>query len=124
MDLELKIDTDQIDYKLERENDLKNYFNEKKRKKKEEWEGQIQRAKWRAPIQAYGEMKCENGHHFANNLVHCHDCHQTLFWVDSDEKYAICKGCNKVKKITGNLVCSSCGARSKSKVKWLEGYRP
>ena len=124
MDLELKIDTDQIDYKLEREKDLKNYFNEKKREKKKEWEDQIQRAKWKTVVAAFGEMKCENGHDFANNFVHCGKCEQPLYWVDSDEKYAICKGCNEVTKLTGHLVCSGCGAPSKAHVKWIKGYRP
>ena len=124
IDLRLKIDTDQIDYKLERENDLKNYFNEKIIEKNKEWEDQIERAKWKAPVQAYGEMKCENGDEFVDDLVYCGKCDESLYWVDSDEKYVICKGCNEVSKITGNLVCSRCGAPAKSKVKWIKGYKP
>ena len=125
MDLKLKIDNnnDQIEYKLERENDLKNYFVKKTEEKKEEWENQIERAKWKTPVQAYGEMKCENGHDLGD-IVHCHDCHEPLYWVDSDERYSICKGCNEVRKISGNLICSGCGARSLSKVKWIKGYKP
>lgn len=102
---------------------MKNYFDEKKKKKKE-WADQIERAKWKAPVQAYGEMQCENGHKFANDFVHCDECHESLYWVDSDEKYVICKGCNEVSKITGTLVCSKCRAPSKSKVKWIKGYKP
>ena len=123
IDLELKIDTEQIEYKLERESELKNYYFEKIREKKKEWEDQIQRAKWKVPVQAYGEMKCVNGHDLSD-LVHCGKCHQTLYWVDSDEKYVICKGCNEVRKISDNLVCSFCGARSLSQVKWINGYKP
>ena len=64
MDLELEIDNGEIEYKLERENDVKNYFNEKIKEKKKEWEEQIERAKWKTPVQAYGELKCENGHEY------------------------------------------------------------
>ena len=124
MDLELKIYNEQIEYKMEREKELKNYFNKKKIEKEKEWEDQIERAKWKAPVQSYGEEKCENGHYFKDNLVYCDKCHETLYWVDSDEKYAICKGCNEVTKITGNLVCSRCKARALAKVKWIKGYKP
>ena len=124
IDFEIKIDTEQIEYKLERESELKYYYFEKIREKKKEWEDQIQRAKWKVPVQAYGELKCTNGHEFTNNLVHCGKCHQTLYWVDSDEKYIICKGCNEVRKISDHLVCSSCGARALCHVKWINGYKP
>ena len=75
-------------------------------------------------MQAYGEMRCENGHEFKDDLVYCRKCDGALYWVDSDEKYIICKGCNEVRKISNNLVCSRCGAPSLSKVKWLKGYKP
>ena len=102
---------------------MKNYYFEKIREKKKEWEDQIQRAKWKVPVQAYGEMKCVNGHDLSD-LVHCGKCHQTLYWVDSDEKYVICKGCNEARKIRDNLVCSFCGARALCHVKWINGYKP
>ena len=122
MDLELKIDTELTDYKLERENDLNNYYAKKIDEKHKEWEEQIERAKWKAPVQAYGELKCENGHYLTED-VYCDECEQILYWVDSDERYAICKGCNKISKISGNLVCSGCGAPSKAHVKWIKGYK-
>ena len=124
MDLELKIVTELTDYKLEREKDLKNYFSEKIKEKKKEWEEQIERAKWKTPVQAYGEMNCENGHNFKSDIVHCGKCEQTLYWVDSDEKYVICKGCNEVRKIMDGLVCSRCGTKVKAHVKWIKGYKP
>ena len=124
LDLELKIDTELTDYKLEREKDLKNYFNEKIKEKKKDWEGQIERAKWKTPVQAYGEMKCENGHNFATDNVYCGECEQMLYWVDSDERYVICKGCHRITKIEDRLVCSKCGAKSKAHVKWIKGYKP
>ena len=123
MDLELKIDTELTDYKLERENDLNNYYSKKIDEKHKEWEEQIERAKWKTPVQAYGEMKCENGHDLTEE-IHCGECDQVLYWVDSDERYAICKGCNEIRKISGELVCSGCGAPSKAHVKWIKGYKP
>ena len=123
MDLELKIVTELTDYKLEREKDLKNYFNEKIKEKKKEWEEQIERAKWKAPVQAYGEMKCENGHDI-NEKVVCDKCGEMLYWVDSDERYVICKGCNTISKIGEKIKCSACGADSKAIVKWIKGYKP
>ena len=124
MDLKLEIDNGQTEYKLERENDLKIYFEEKIKEKIKDWEEQIERAKWKTPVQAYGEMRCENGHEFKDDLVYCHKCDGALYWVDSDEKYIICKGCNEVRKITGELVCKGCGAPALAKVKWLKGYKP
>ena len=121
--LKLKIDTDQIEYKLEIENELSKYVNSKKKSKIKEWDDQIERAKWKAPVQAHGEMKCKNGHNLSD-IVFCSQCKKELFWVDSDERYAICKGCNKVIQLSGKLKCMACGAESKSTVKWIEGYKP
>ena len=69
-------------------------------------------------------MESENGHNFKSNIVHCGKCNQTLYWVDSDERYVICKGCNRVRKIRDNLVCSRCRAKVKANVKWIKGYKP
>ena len=123
MNLELKIDTDQIDYKLEKENELKNYFIEKRKEKQKEWADQIERAKWRAPVQRYGELKCENGHDLEHNVL-CGKCNQPLYWVDSDEKYVICKGCNEVRKISEKSICPKCGAYTYAKIKYIKGYKP
>ena len=68
-------------------------------------------------------MKCENVHDLTDD-VYCGKCDQMLYWVDSDERYVICKGCNKVRKIEDHLVCSGCGAKSKAHVKWIKGYKP
>jgi len=123
IDLKLKINNKETEYKLKKENDLNNYFREKTKEKEKEWEDQIQRAKWKTPVQSYGNMTCENGHNLTED-VFCRDCQQNLYWVDSDEKYVICKGCNKVRKMSESLECSKCGAASNSKVKWIKGYKP
>ena len=93
------------------------------KEKKKEWEEQIERAKWKTPVQTYGEIKCENGHNI-NEKVVCDKCGEMLYWVDSDERYVICKGCHRVRKIEDRLVCSKCGAKAKSHVKWIKGYKP
>ena len=123
MDLTINLETNLIEYKLERENDLKEYFKRKMKEKEKEWQDQIERAKWKAPVQAYGKLECENGHKLTED-VFCGKCHQNLYWVDSDERYVICKGCNRVRKMTDNLYCSGCGAKSLSNVKWISGYKP
>lgn len=125
LDLKIIVDTDQIKFKTEKENDLINYFYKKKKEKEKEWEDQIERAKWKLPVQAQGEMKCVNGHIFEKDLVLCGKCEKDyLYWVDSDEKYVICKGCNNISKLSGELICSRCGAKAKSTVKWVNGFKP
>ena len=103
MDLKLKINTDLTAYKLKKENELQNYFFNKKKEKKKEWDAQIVRAKWKNPVQDYGIMKCENGHYLSEG-VFCRICNQSIYWVDSDEKYVICRGCNKVRKLSEKIV--------------------
>lgn len=123
MDLTIDIETQLEDYKLEMENDLKKFFEEKKEEKKKEWEDQIERAKWKVPVQAHGELKCKNGHNL-KDIVYCGKCNETLYWVDSDERYVICKGCNKARKISEHIVCMGCGAEALATVKWISGYKP
>ena len=103
---------------------MKIYFNKKFKEKKKEWEAQIERAKWKSPVQAYGELKCENGHEFKDDLIYCGKCGGALYWVDSDERYVICKGCNEVTKMPEKLFCSRCGAPFLFEVKWIRGYKP
>ena len=77
-------------------------------------------------------MECVNGHKFSGNGVGCGSCKEKgidfddrlLFWVDVDEHYGICKHCKDVRKISGELVCGSCGGKSLCKVKFIDGYRP
>lgn len=103
--LGIKINNAQKEYKLDLENNLKDYYYDKMKAKKKEWEDQIERAKWRTPVQAHGEMKCKNGHHLNDDPVVYGKWEKGfLYWVDSDEKYVICKNCNKVKKISGHLI--------------------
>ncbi len=68
-------------------------------------------------------MRCENGHDLTDTVVFG-VCKQILFWVDGDERYVICKGCNIIRKIEDELYCLGCGAKANAHVKWVKGYKP
>lgn len=103
---------------------MKNYYDNKNEEKKNDWANQIERAKWQMPVESYGPNICIKGHSGGNNLL-CGKCDKgTLYWVDSDEKYAICDHCNNIKKISGRIVCSECGEKYLNRVKWIKGYKP
>ena len=123
MDLEIKIEID-LDLKNEKENDLKYYFNNKTSEKKKEWEDQIQRAKWKMPVQATGSDRCPNGHKFRSDNVFCRKCKENFYWVDGNTDYVICKGCGTVIKIKEPLYCSRCGVELPDKLKRIPGYKP
>ena len=61
-----------------------------------------------------------------DDTVCCGVCDGVLFWVDSVERYAICKDCQKVRKLSGKLKCGGkdCGAESLCTVKWISGFKP
>ena len=129
-----------IDINYQYENNLKNdynnkikdYYYNKKEEKKQQLQNKITEAYNKTAIQSYGVMECVNGHKHSGNGVGCGSCKEKgidfddrlLFWVDVDEHYGICKHCKDVSKISGDLVCGSCGAKSLSKVKFIDGYKP
>ena len=121
----IEIDNDQKEFKKMLENELKNHYYNKIEEKKKDWEDQIERAKWKMPVMAYGEMRCKNGHYLADEPAVCGKCKQGhLYWVDSDEKYAVCSHCNMVSKLSGKPLCLECGAETLCKTKWIKGYKP
>ena len=123
-DMDLKINVDiEPEFKIVRENNLIQLFNNKKEEKEKEWEDQIKRAKWKKPVQSTGEMKCKNGHTLTDVVV-CGLCHEKLYWVDSDAGYVICRGCEYVRKISDPLYCTGCGAETLCRVKRISGYKP
>lgn len=102
-------------------NELYNYFDNKKKEKKEAWENQISRAKWRAVCQCEGELKCENGHQLNNSPVKC-SCEGTLYWVDGPSHYCICNKCEEISTLN-DVICggkTGCGARAKCKPKFTD----
>ena len=117
---DLNINSEQKDLISE----LEKFFIEKTKEKNKEWDLQIERAKWKAIVQAMGEMKCENGHDISDNKLYCSTCHGALYWVDPDERYAICKGCenNGLQQVPKKIKCW-CGAESKCTVRWIAGYK-
>ena len=74
---------------------MNKYLKEKTKEKQKEWEDQIQRAKWKTPVQAYGNMTCANGHNQTEEVL-CVKCHQNLYWVDSDENMLYVKAVIKL----------------------------
>ena len=122
----LNINTNQTNLKNEYEKKLKEHYFNKIKEKQKDWEDQIERSKWKVRVQSHGEMKCKNGCDLIDNVT-CKKCDQNIFWVDSDEKYAICKGCDKnnaIRKMSGRLDCKGCGAECLCTVKWIKGYKP
>ena len=104
--------------------DLYNYYENKEKKKKQDWKDQINRSKYKHVCQTYGENKCSNGHTLNDGPITCGTCtgngkKGVCYWVDGPEKYAICDGCNKVRTIK-NVVCGKCDAPCKFEVKYCD----
>ena len=69
-------------------------------------------------------MECKGGHKLNDSVMCGGSCDGTLYWVDGDEKYAICRQCGDISKLSGKLNCRACGKPSKCTVKWNNGYKP
>ena len=125
MDLKINIKSEQNlnNYKLEREKYLDDLFKEKKKEKEKEWDEKIEKSKWKFPVQDYEKMICKNGHKLVPE-VSCSICHENLYWVDMKEKYVICKGCNRVKKLSEKSFCRTCGAEAISEEEYEKNYKP
>ena len=121
------------DYDNETKNDynnkLKDYYYKQEKMKREDWENQIERSKYKCLVKCYGEICCINGYNLDDN-VGCGSCGEKgiefnkrlLYWVDGETHHAICHNCDKVKKINEKLTCY-CGVESKSIVKFTD-YKP
>ena len=109
----------------------KDYYYEKEKIKRKDWENQIERSKYKCLVKCYGEMCCVNRHIFSDDNVGFGSCGEKgiefnkrlLYWVDGESHHAICHNCNKVRKINETINCY-CGAISKSIVKWKPDYKP
>jgi GTPase SAR1 family protein len=109
--------------KSEYENELKSYFEKKVQEKKNSFKDQIDRAKWRIALQAYGDMTCKGGNSLSSNVVH-KNSGGNLFWVDGDTNTIICESCYLVHTIDSNLKCTRCGSASNCYLRLQSGYRP
>ena len=53
---------------------LKDYYYEKEKIKRKDWENQIERSKYKCLVKCYGEMRCVNRHTFSDDNVGCGSC--------------------------------------------------
>ena len=106
---DMNIDT--VDNLISKRNELLDklysYYESKERELKNEWQSQINRAKYKAKCQACGQLKCVNGHQLDGDSISCGDCKGEIYWVDGPTHYRICNKCNSIRKLT-RLVCSVC----------------
>ena len=110
-------------YLDEMKKNLENHYEFKKNEKRENWQKQIEAAKYKNALQARGDLKCKNGHSLTNVVVHL-NCGGRLYWVDGDTNYIICKKCGKVYKTLGKLQCTKCGAKCNAVLKFVKGFNP
>ena len=124
-DLNLNINAKQTELLEKYEQKLKDFYIKKVEEKQKEWKGQIERAKWKVLVQAEGKLKCKGGCDLTDSVV-CNKCESPMYWVDSDERYAICKNCpnNGLSKLSGKLICKGCKKEAYSTVKWIIGHKP
>lgn len=102
---------------------LYDYYDEKVKNKKNDWQNQINRAKYKSICQAQGELKCEGGHKLNGDSISCGgNCKGKLYWVDGPSHYSICMECQVIYKLS-SLVCSSCGKRAYCTPKYTD-YMP
>ena len=104
--------------------DLYNYYENKEKKKKQDWEDQINRSKYKCIIQTCGENKCNNNHILGDHPLVCSSCSDNgkeglWYWVDGPSRHAICNCCNKVKILSG-VCCGQCSASSKREIKYSD----
>ena len=88
---------------------LYKYYENKEKEKRNEWESQINRAKYYAKCQVSGRLKCYNGHQLNDESISCGDCKGKIYWVDGPSHYCICNNCHKISELT-KVVCGKCKA--------------
>ena len=110
---------------------LEDYYYEKEKMKREEWENQIERSKYECEVHCYGDRFCINGHTISGDCVGCESCGEKgiefnkrlLYWVDGETHHAICRNCNKVRKMNETMTCY-CGAKCYSLINFNSDYKP
>ena len=109
---DMNIDT--VDNLISKRNELLDklysYYESKEQELKNEWQSQINRAKYKAKCQACGQLKCVNGHQLSGDSISCGDCKGEIYWVDGPTHYRICNKCNTVRKLT-SLICGRCDGK-------------
>ena len=93
------------------------------KKKKEEWESQINRSKYYAKCQSRGRLECENGHKLNPDCLYCGYCDKgNIYWVDGETHHAICNYCQKISRVE-SLVCRACKGKAYCEPKFCD-YEP
>lgn len=99
---------------------LYDYYDDKVRSKKSDWESQINRAKYKAKCQSKGRLECEQGHKLNGEAISCgKSCKGDLYWVDGPTHYSICMECQKITKLS-SLICLRCGAKAYCEPKFTD----
>ncbi|KAH3745845.1 hypothetical protein Pelo_12773 [Pelomyxa schiedti] len=80
------------------------------------WDTQIQNAKWHAPVMAFGDMHCNNGHSL-NTAVSCGTCNGGIYWVDGPHCVIACQTCGRPWMTDLTTVCGKCGAGAKCRIR-------
>lgn len=85
------------------------YYENKTKEKRDDWENQVKRAKFKAKCQSRGRLECVNGHKHSGESLLCGDptCRGVLYWVDGPTHYYICNKCLNVHKLI-KTVCLVC----------------
>ncbi|CAF1475853.1 unnamed protein product [Adineta steineri] len=119
---ELFIDKQEVQ-KYAREKDLstqpdwspfETYYNNEKVRIKNAWNAQIERAKWKEPVKAMGELKCASGHTVTDDVCCNKDskCDGRLFWIDGPNRMVLCIKCSSPNTIGDSLICMLCKANA------------
>lgn len=107
-DIDTKLEDEKKKYSIK----LEQYYESRKKDKKNNWENQIKRAKYKSVCQAQGELKCLNGHKLNSDPIKCGGkCDGTLYWVDGPTHYSICAKCDKISKLE-SIICLGCKAKA------------
>lgn len=99
--------------------------------KRNQWQYQIEAAKYKCKVETYGLNECKKGHKFSDLNIGCGSCKEKgieydkrlLYWVDADEHYGICHHCDRVRKMDEKVYCGR-GEEAKCLVKFISGWRP
>lgn len=120
---DMNIQTDLPDVKQQLLTKLVQFYEEATKKKKEEWESQINRSKYYAKCQSRGRLECENGHKLNPDCLYCGYCDKgNIYWVDGETHHAICNYCQKISRVE-SLVCRACKGKAYCEPKFCD-YKP
>ncbi|EGG15819.1 hypothetical protein DFA_09488 [Cavenderia fasciculata] len=76
----------------------------------QKWKNQVNRAKWKMPVQSQGELTCKAGCRLNDDPVVCSTCGGYWYWIDGPTMTAMCKDCLRKTSFLDDpsLVCTGC----------------